>query len=212
MKNTSLALECALLFFLLPLVLWLFRQTLAFKVVPLLMGLGPLALIYLYRAKDFDRSVFFRIRGRLGQVRSMALLFCLLGPLMVLASRLIVPEHFLAFPREKPAIWALVMLLYPLLAALPQEIIFRCFFFHRYGRLFNGTRALILFNGISFGLFHLFYGNWAAPILSGLGGVLFAWRYSRSGSLPVTALEHALWGNLLFTAGLGWFFYSGSIR
>jgi hypothetical protein len=25
------------------------------------------------------------------------------------------------------------------------------------------------------------------------------------------ALEHALWGNFLFTTGIGWYFYSGSI-
>ncbi len=26
------------------------------------------------------------------------------------------------------------------------------------------------------------------------------------------SIEHALWGNFLFTVGIGWFFYSGAIR
>jgi len=32
-------------------------------------------------------------------------------------------------------------------------------------------------------------------------------------NLPSLAagLEHALWGDLLFTLGLGWYFYTGSI-
>jgi uncharacterized protein len=40
-------------------------------------------------------------------------------------------------------------------SALPREIIFKSFFFHRYGSIFPGPAAMILLNGISFGLFHL---------------------------------------------------------
>jgi membrane protease YdiL (CAAX protease family) len=66
-------------------------------------------------------------------------------------------------------------------------------------------------NAISFSLAHLFYSNWVALLLSFLGGYLFAWRYHRSQSLPLVSLEHALWGDFLFTVGLGWYFYSGAI-
>jgi membrane protease YdiL (CAAX protease family) len=70
---------------------------------------------------------------------------------------------------------------------------------------------MILVSGISFGLAHLLYGNWVAPVMAGLGGVLFGYRYQRSRSLVAAGVEHGLWGNLLYTLGLGWFFYSGSI-
>lgn len=41
---------------------------------------------------------------------------------------------------------------------------------------------------------------------------LFAYRSPATGSLLLVTLEHALWGNLLFTTGLGWYFSSGSIQ
>jgi membrane protease YdiL (CAAX protease family) len=71
---------------------------------------------------------------------------------------------------------------------------------------------MMIVNSICFGLAHLFYGNWVAPILSGLGGLLFCHRYLKSKSLLVVGLEHGLWGDFLFTVGLGWFFYSGAIQ
>jgi hypothetical protein len=43
-----------------------------------------------------------------------------------------------------------------------------------------------------------------------VGGLLFSWSYQQSGSLALTCIEHALFGNFLFTAGLGEFFYHGA--
>jgi len=41
---------------------------------------------------------------------------------------------------------------------------------------------------------------------------VFGWRYHKSRSLPLVSLEHALWGDYLFTISIGWFFYSGAIQ
>jgi uncharacterized protein len=43
-------------------------------------------------------------------------------------------------------------------------------------------------------------------------GMLFACRYARAGSLVAPVIEHGLWGGFIFTIGMGWYFYSGSIR
>ena len=115
------------------------------------------------------------------------------------------------FPKARPYLWLAVMILYPVLAAYPQEIIFRGFFFQRYGTLFPNQAVLIIVNGICFGCAHLLFGNWFAPVLSTLGGILFAYRYTKSNSLLIVSIEHGLWGDFLFTVGLGWYFYSGSI-
>jgi hypothetical protein len=48
-------------------------------------------------------------------------------------------------------------------------------------------------------------------VLSMLGGWLFAYRYHRTGSVFAVSLEHGLWGDFLFTVGLGRYLYSGSI-
>jgi membrane protease YdiL (CAAX protease family) len=49
-------------------------------------------------------------------------------------------------------------------------------------------------------------------VLCLIGGLLFALTYQHSGSLLLTCLDHALFGNFIFTVGLGQFFYHGSRR
>jgi membrane protease YdiL (CAAX protease family) len=137
--------------------------------------------------------------------------FVLAGTLIASAAVVFLPIRFLAFPRRTPGTWAVVMLLYPLLSALPQEVVFRALFFARYGSLFSNPVILIACNGLSFGLAHAVCGNWTAMALSTLGGWLFAYRYHRTGSVFAVSLEHGLWGNFLFTVGLGRYLYSGSI-
>jgi len=43
-----------------------------------------------------------------------------------------------------------------------------------------------------------------------LGGLLFSVTYQHTGSLLFTCLDHAIFGNFIFTIGLGQFFYHGS--
>ena len=108
--------------------------------------------------------------------------------------------------------WMVVMIAYPLLSVYPQEILFRTFFFHRYRPILGSRHGAILWSAFVFGLAHLFFANWIAPTLTALGGYLFARTYTRSGSTLAAVIEHALWGDFLFTIGLGWYFYGGSIR
>jgi hypothetical protein len=104
-------------------------------------------------------------------------------------------------------VWLLVMILYPLLSVYPQEIIFRTFLFHRYQNLFTSQRQLIWASAVSFGVAHIIFANWAALVLSTIGGLLFARTYARHRSLALVCFEHSLWGNFIFTIGLGWYFW-----
>ncbi|HXB22539.1 MAG TPA: hypothetical protein VNV88_14225 [Candidatus Solibacter sp.] len=45
---------------------------------------------------------------------------------------------------------------------------------------------------------------------STIGGLLFALTYQQSGSLLLACIEHAIFGNFIFTIGLGQFFYHGA--
>ncbi len=103
------------------------------------------------------------------------------------------------------------MVLYPLVSVYPQEIIFRAYFFHRYRLLFPRPAVMILASGLCFGLVHVFFFNAWALTLSTVGGILFAWTYHRSGSILFSSIEHGLWGDFIFTVGLGMYFYSGAI-
>ena len=61
-----------------------------------------------------------------------------------------------------------------------------------------------------FGFVHIIFRNNLAVILCILGGFLFSLTYHQSGSLLLTCLDHTLFGNFLFTIGLGQFFYHRS--
>jgi membrane protease YdiL (CAAX protease family) len=121
------------------------------------------------------------------------------------------PDNFLFLPRNKPALWALVLVLYPVLSAVPQELFFRVLFFERYGSLFPTAWSAVVCNAACFGLAHLFYANWPAVVLSTLGGAVFAWAYLEKRSFALAAVLHTLGGLIIFTSGMGFYFYTGAI-
>ncbi len=104
-------------------------------------------------------------------------------------------------------VWLAVMLLYPV-SAVAQEIVFRTFFFHRYGNLFSSARRRVLASGLVFGWAHVVVNNLVAVGLASLAGFVFAWTYERSRSTLLVSIEHALYGDLVFSIGLGSLFYS----
>ena len=120
------------------------------------------------------------------------------------------PGWFLAFPRDRPDTYRKIMLLYPLMSVLAQELVYRTFFFHRYGALFGGAWWLAIgLNGILFGLGHIVIGTELAVFGTMATGALFAYRYAMTRSFWAVFLEHTLWGALVFTVGLGQFFFTG---
>jgi hypothetical protein len=121
------------------------------------------------------------------------------------------PHLAFSFVLNNFPVWVVVMVAYPLLSVVPQEIIFRVFFFSRYSAIFTRNRAMIIASGITFGLAHLVFHNWVAPVLCAIGGLMFAQTYDRSRSLLLVSIEHAIYGNFLFTVGLGHYFYHGSV-
>jgi hypothetical protein len=60
------------------------------------------------------------------------------------------------------------------------------------------------------GFVHIALGNWISVVLSTIGGFLFALTYQQSESLILACIEHAIFGNFIFTIGLGQFFYHGT--
>ena len=104
----------------------------------------------------------------------------------------------------------MVMVLYPVLSVVAQELVFRTFFFHRYGPLFRDAKWLaVLTNGAVFGFGHIIFGNIIAVFGSMVVGFLLAYRYYHTRSFWAVWLEHTLYGCLVFTVGLGGFFFTG---
>jgi len=120
------------------------------------------------------------------------------------------PNWFLEFPRNRPETYKKIMLLYPAMSVVVQELVYRTFFFHRYGALFGRAWWLaILLNGVLFGIGHIVIGTELAVYGTIPTGALFAYRYATTRSFWAVFIEHTLWGALVFTVGLGRFFFAG---
>lgn len=139
--------------------------------------------------------------------------FAVLTGALVLALVLLrEPQAFLRPGRDNPALLAAILLLYPFLSALPQEIVFRPLFFRRYGALLPRGRAALAVNAAVFSLAHLMYWNWVVAAMTFAGGLIFAWAYEVRRSFALAVLLHSVAGWLIFGLGLGVYFYSGNVE
>ena len=144
------------------------------------------------------------------ELRRVLIRFAVLAPLITLAVWLWLPQEFLTMPRHRPLVWVAVMLLYPLLSVWPQEMLYRRLLFARYRPLLRSDAGLVAASALAFGFAHILFLNWIAIAMTTVGGALFARDYARHRSLRLVCLEHALFGCLIFTVGLGRFFYTGA--
>lgn len=136
--------------------------------------------------------------------------FAVCALLMLGATALFKPALLFNFIREKPYFWALVMVAYPIISVIAQEIVYRRYMFARFGGFLAPT-ALIALTGLAFGMAHLAFNNWVAPAMCVIGGVIFSHTYHKTRSLWLVSIEHALYGNFVFTVGLGQYFYHGAV-
>lgn len=122
---------------------------------------------------------------------------------------LLAPHNLFNFPRQRPEMWAAVMVMYPLISVIPQEFVYRSFFFRRYAALFTDSRAMIAVNAAAFSYMHIVLQNIVAPLMCLIAGVIIAYGYTQHRSLRYAFIEHAAYGCMIFTIGLGWYFFRG---
>lgn len=204
----ALALEFSLLFVVIPLLIF-YRLVPNLPILYLLLGAFAAYLI-LRHSSGLSSSRPISWHGVLPRLapllRRDAVFLALLG----VAVRLFASELLFSLVKRAPLFWVLIMILYPLVSVYPQEFLYRAFFFQRYQPLFGSGWGMILASSLAFGFVHIIFGNWLAVALCCLGGLLFSLTYQHSGSLLLTCIDHAIFGNFIFTIGLGQFFYHGS--
>jgi len=199
--------ELALIFGLLPAMLY--RRLLPNFPIPILICVALGALVIAQRFPNFSLRKLFHLghaRSQAATVLARDMVF--MGALGIAVWRF-APELLFSMVRTAPILWLAVVILYPLFSVLPQEFLFRAYFFRRYQTLFGRGSTMIAASAIAFGFVHIIFGNWLAVVLSAIGGILFSTTYLRTASLTLVWLEHALFGDFLFTIGLGRFFFHG---
>jgi membrane protease YdiL (CAAX protease family) len=209
-RKFRLAAECGGLFLGVPAMVaagWL-----PVPIIPLLLlATGGCWLALRRRNKNLLREVW-RQRVPAGEWRRILGILAVAVPFLLVLLWAIEPAALFSLLRRHPGIWLLVMLAYPLISVLPQELIYRVFFFERYRPLFGRGAGMVAASAAVFGFGHVVFHNWPAPLLTWLGGWLFATSYRRTASLRLVAVEHALYGCAVFTLGYGHFFLEGTLR
>lgn len=197
---------------------------------------GPLLILWVFAAgclavllldRSFDRRQLWNTRAWAQEWWRVLLRFVVLGGIAAILVAAVpadyfpsagsppknfLPEMKFGFVRENPLFWGIVMVCYPIISVYPQGIVYRAFVFHRYGMVFNRPWAIILMSAIVFAFVHIIFQNWVAPAITFIGGLLFAWTFHRTRSQFVASVEHALYGCLIITIGIGWYVYHGSIE
>ncbi|TWI35097.1 CPBP family intramembrane glutamic endopeptidase [Paracoccus sulfuroxidans] len=206
-SRTRLWIEFAVLYIGAPLLIALFMPgDLLFPALAVFM-VGGIALLWL--TGGFDLRDLLRGWGRvpLAKVVLFGLITAAIAWWIMQTTR---PDYMRPLTLERLRFLVMVWTLYPLLSALPQELIFRPLFFHRYGALFPDQRVGLLVNAAVFSFAHLMYWSWIVAILTFAGGLVFALAYVRRG-FPSAWLFHGIAGNVLFTMGMGAYFYTGNV-
>lgn len=216
-RTTLRAIECLLLFGVFPLTIDLAIH--GPLLIPTLVAAAVVVYIYLIRSKDFDRRKLINFDGLRRQLPRILITWCLGAIVMIavvwfLQSKPGTPQQvsLFSFPQRNPRLWLIICILYPLFSVYPQELILRAFFFHRYRHLFPTPTIMILANGLAFAWVHIMFQNAVGVILCIPAGILFAYTYFKSKSTIASGLEHAMFGDFMWTVGLGYYFYAGSLR
>ena len=208
-RRIWLSIEYALLFLVLPVAF-------VFDVVPLppipalWIGAGA-CLAVLLGGGDFDHRRLWHPRRLRTDLLRAIVPFLFAAPLLVVATLVIAPDRLFGMIRERPGLWLSLVVLYPILSVYPQGLVYRAFIFHRYRPLFQQRWMRIAASAIAFSMVHVIFENWIAPVLTLIGGVIFAWTYASTRSALVASMQHALFGLFLFTIGLGSYFLYASV-
>ena len=94
----------------------------------------------------------------------------------------------------------ILLLFYLFFSVIPQELIFRFYFFNRYSNYFNKNELLLL-NSLAFSLCHVIYFDIYIFLFSFFGNLLFTLNYMRNKSLLLVIIEHFLIGQTLIILG-----------
>lgn len=206
--RARLAAEFALLFLAAPVAMAVLLPPSA--MFPALFGVTAVGLVLLHLTPGFRWNDLTRGWSRISW-RLVLVFAAVTAAAGYAVMALTAPGSIFGLARSNPRLLAMIALLYPVLSALPQEIVFRPLFFRRYGPILPPLRPAIVLNAAIFSLAHLMYWNWIVAAMTFAGGLVFAWAYEGRRNFPEAVVLHAVAGVTAFSLGLGVYFYSGNV-
>ena len=161
-----------------------------------------LSLVILYFDKTF---LFASMKKKIDWkfISVFSIIFLLLGFFYIL---LVDRDLLFIFPKTNFKLWLIVIFIYPFLSVIPQEIVYRVFFFQRYFPKISSIYFAIALNLIVFSYGHIVFNNLHAILITAIVSPIFAYAYLKKSFLTCVVL-HSLGGQIIFTLGLGKYFY-----
>lgn len=208
-KKIYLLIEFFTLFLFLPALI--FYNWMPFSKIGVLLGFTVLCAILLYYDKSFNTQKLWNFRGLKKSWRGILLRFIPATVILTLVIAMLEPEMLFNMVIDDFYTWLFIIIFYPLFSVYPQELIYRCFLFHRYEPLFPRQRFMTHVSALTFGYLHIIFGNYQAVFLTYGAGYLFGRTYAETKSLLAVSFEHSLYGILIFTIGFNHYFLNSVV-
>jgi len=203
LRKPLLFIEMLLLFIGVPSLILIFPKI---PRIPLLVLITVGVLLYLRKAQELWSSAKDWPKAWKYLKKVLPVRLPIIAIVLLLIAYVFSPQTLFDMPTKRTDLWLILIVAYPLLSVLPQELLYRGLFFRRYAVLFPKF-SLIFVNAVLFSFLHLIYRNPFAVIFTFIGGFVFAKTYKDSGSLLASSIEHGLYGVLLLTIGFATYFY-----
>ncbi|MGY5351822.1 CPBP family intramembrane glutamic endopeptidase [Wenyingzhuangia sp. IMCC45533] len=197
----QLIVEFLLLFVIYPVFLSLYSIPLSIRLVFI-----PLILLYLAYISYINRTDLFentKQQKPKGFWKNTLIWLILIIISSVLFIRYTEPNLLLKPITTQPWVWLKFVFIYTFLSVIPQEFIYRTFYFYRYHSLFKNQTIFLFSNALIFSLAHVLFKSWLIFGITFVGGLLFAYTYKKTKSILWVSVEHAIYGSWLFTVGMG---------
>jgi len=201
MQRFLLAIEFIVVYIVIPSAIFLRFITL--NRIAILIILCATSVVFLASEPEFSIKTLLRTKIKKGQILWVLKRFLLSVPALLLLGMILVPDDLFTVPGKDPLFWTGGSVIYILLSVIPQEILYRVFFFHRYRKLFPGKGLLLFASTVVFSFVHIIYLNLVAVALTLAGGYFFSKTYQETDSFLLTVIEHSIYGCFLFALGLG---------
>lgn len=200
MANPLKKLEFFFIFLIIPSTIFFLDSSIIIFLTLYLVSILSLVILY------FDKTFLFTsLKKKIDWtfVIIFSVIFFFLGFFYVL---LVDKNLLFIFPKTNFKLWLIVIFIYPFLSVIPQELVYRVFFFQRYFPNINRFYFPSFLNLVVFAYGHLVFSNMHAIIITAIVSPIFTYAYLKKSFLTCVIL-HTLGGQIIFTLGLGKYFF-----